>query len=51
MIRIAVTQAAFDAICATLPLKGVAFEGERLILDGGRSDPASRFDAPPAAKA
>jgi hypothetical protein len=28
MIRIAVTQAAFDAICATLPLNGVAFEGE-----------------------
>jgi hypothetical protein len=28
MIRIAVTQAAFDAICATLPVKGVVFEGE-----------------------
>jgi hypothetical protein len=37
MIRIAITQAAFDAICATLPLGSVAYEaetnakGERLI--------------------
>jgi hypothetical protein len=28
MIRIAITVEAFDAICATLPLKGVVFEGE-----------------------
>jgi hypothetical protein len=36
MIRLAVTQAAFDAICATLPLKVVAFEGE-VTAKGGRS--------------
>jgi hypothetical protein len=28
MIRIAITQAAFDAIAATLPLGSVAFEGQ-----------------------
>jgi hypothetical protein len=37
MIRIAITQAAFDAICSTLPLGNVGYEngfnekGERLI--------------------
>ena len=37
MIRIAITQAAYDAICATLPLGSVGYEnkvnerGERLI--------------------
>jgi hypothetical protein len=37
MVRIAITQAAFDAICATLPLGSVGYEnatnekGERLI--------------------
>jgi hypothetical protein len=37
MVRIAITQEAFDAICATLPLGSVSFEnktnerGERLI--------------------
>jgi hypothetical protein len=37
MVRIAITQAAFDAIASTLPLGGVAYEnkvnerGERLI--------------------
>ena len=42
MIRIAITQAAFEAICATLPLGSVGYEnetterGERLIwLDHG----------------
>jgi hypothetical protein len=42
MIRIAITQAAFDALCATLPLGSVGYEnatnerGERLIwLDHG----------------
>jgi hypothetical protein len=28
MIRIAITQAAYDAICATLPFGSVAFEAE-----------------------
>jgi hypothetical protein len=37
MVRIAITQAAYDAICATLPLESVGYEneanekGERLI--------------------
>lgn len=42
MIRIAITQAVFDAICATLPLGSIGYEnatnenGERLIwLDHG----------------
>jgi hypothetical protein len=42
MIRIAISQAAFDAIAAMLPLGGVAYEaeanakGERLIWLTGR---------------
>ena len=28
MIRIAITQAAYDAMCATLPLGSVGYEGE-----------------------
>jgi hypothetical protein len=29
MIRLAITQAAFDAIAASLPLGSVAFEGQK----------------------
>jgi hypothetical protein len=42
MVRIAISQAAFDAIAKTLPLGSVAFEnkthekGERLICSTGR---------------
>jgi hypothetical protein len=45
MIRIAITQAAFDAICATLPLGSVGYEnqiderGERLIWLDHASSP------------
>ena len=35
MIRIAISPAAFDAICATLPLGSVAYEAEAT-ANGGR---------------
>ena len=55
MVRIAITQAAFDAIAKTLPLGSVGFEnavnekGERLIwLDPGVVDRLRAMRAPPA---
>jgi hypothetical protein len=50
MIRIAITTAAYDAICATLPLGSVGYEnqinerGERLIWLEGTTCPQSVHD-------
>ena len=51
MIRIAITEAAYDAICATLPLGSMVYEteanerGERYVLAGGRDVGSARGDA------
>ena len=51
MIRIAISEAAFEAIAATLPLRSVGYEneinerGERLILAGSHRSRASPGDA------